>query len=189
MINVDLFNFINHNLQNSLFDIIMPFITYLGGFDSLLIICAAVFVLAILFNNDDYKKITLLCLVSLLIAGGIAVLLKNMFMEPRPFMTLSNVHLLVSENDPNSFPSGHTTSTVAVLGVLIFKYKDKLLRAILIICCFLVAFSRIYCGVHYPLDVVTGAIIGTVVSYLIYSHDDKIIHIYNKIGVMIGVKK
>ena len=189
MINVDLFNFINHNLQNPLFDSIMPFITHLGGFKAMLIICVAVFVLAVIFNKDNYKKIALLCLVSLLVAGGIAFILKYVILEPRPFVTLSDVHLLIVEDDPASFPSGHTTSTVAVLGVLIFKYKDKLLRALLIICCFLVAISRIYCGVHYPFDVIAGAIIGTVVSYLVYRYEDKVIHIYNKILVMIGFKK
>ena len=160
----------------------MPFITHLGGFDALFAICIIVILLAIIFKKKNIRNIAILCLLSLLIADGIALVLKNLFLEPRPFVALDNVRLLVTENDPNSFPSGHTTSTVAVLGFLIFRYKNKLLRAVLIVCCFLIAFSRVYCGVHYPFDVVAGAVLGALSSYFVYKYGDKIL-------VRLGVEK
>ena len=160
----------------------MPFITHLGGFEAMFAICIAVIILASIFKKRNVRNIAVLCLLSLLIADGIALVLKNLFLEPRPFVALSDVHLLITENDPNSFPSGHTTSTVAVLGFLIFRYKNKLLRAVLMVCCFLIAFSRIYCGVHYPFDVVVGAVLGTLSSYFVYKYGDKIL-------VRVGVEK
>ncbi|MBQ9026819.1 MAG: phosphatase PAP2 family protein [Methanobrevibacter sp.] len=160
----------------------MPFITHLGGFKALFAICIAIIVLASIFKKRNVRNIAILCLLSLLIADGIALVLKILFMEPRPFVALSDVHLLITENDPNSFPSGHTTSTVAVLGFLIFRYKNKLLRAALIVCCFLIGFSRIYCGVHYPFDVIAGAILGTLSAYFVYRYGDEIL-------VRLGVEK
>ena len=181
MINVDLFNYINHNLQNPFFDFIMPIITHLGGFKILIVACVLVFVLSIIYKNDNVKRIVLLCALSLLIAGGIAVLLKNAVLEPRPFVSLSNVHLLIAEDDPNSFPSGHTTSTFAVISVLMFKLRNKLWAVVLLFWGILIGFSRIYVGVHYPLDVLAGAIIGIVIAYLVYRYEDKIYDLWNRI--------
>ena len=181
MINVDIFNYINHNLQNPFFDALMPIITHLGGFKILIAVCILVLILSIVLKKDNVKKLTLLCLVSLLVAGGIAFLLKYIIVEPRPFVTLSNVHLLITEDDPFSFPSGHTTSTFAVLSVLALKLKNKLWAVVLVLWGILIGFSRIYVGVHYPLDVLAGAIIGIVTAYLVYRYEDKIYHIWNKV--------
>lgn len=171
MHNVEFFNFINHNLQNPVLDVIMPVITHLGGFVSLFLICIAVIILSVIFKKDNVKKIACLCLISLLLADGIALILKYVIYEPRPSMILEDVRLLIVEKDPFSFPSGHTTSTCAVLFTLIFKLKNRILDVILILCCFLVAFSRIYCGVHYPIDVVAGAAIGIVSAYFVYKKE------------------
>ena len=181
MINVDLFNYINHNLQNPFFDFIMPLITHLGGFEILLAACVLVFVLSIIYKNDNVKKISLLCLVSLLVAGGIAILLKHAIVEPRPYISLSNVHMLIVEDDPNAFPSGHTTSTFAVMSILIFKLRNKLWTVVLLFWCILIGFSRIYVGVHYPFDVLAGAIIGIVTAYLVYRYEDKIFNLWNRV--------
>lgn len=186
MINVDLFNYINYNLQNPFFDFIMPIITHLGGFKILIVACVLVFVLSIIYKNDNVKRIVLLCALSLLIAGGIAVLLKNAVLEPRPFVSLSNVHLLIAEDDPNSFPSGHTTSTFAVLSVLVFKFRHEFWSVVLILFGIVIGFSRIYVGVHYPLDVFAGCILGVLSAYFTYRYEDKICNFFN--GV-VGVFK
>lgn len=181
MINVDIFNFINHSLQNSFFDFIMPIITSLGGFEILIVACFLVFIFSVIFEDDNVRKIALLCTLSLLIAGGIAVLLKNAVLEPRPFVSLSNVHLLVWEDDPNAFPSGHTTSTFAVISILIFKLKNKLWTVVLIFWGLLIGFSRIYVGVHYPFDVLVGIIIGVLTAYLVYRYEYKIFNLWNRV--------
>ena len=64
---------------------------------------------------------------------------------------------------------------------LIFKYREKLLTLILVICCVLIGFSRIYVGVHYPLDVISGAIIGILSAYFVYRYWDEISQLFNKI--------
>lgn len=57
-----------------------------------------------------------------------------------------------------SFPSGHTTAAFALASVL--AYKEPRLRSVLFILAFLIAFSRIYLGYHYPFDTVAGAVLG-----------------------------
>lgn len=182
MLNVDLFYFINNGLQNPVFDFVMPFVTELGSFVAMLAACLIVFILSIIFKKQNIKKIAFLCLFSLLAAGLVAFILKALVYEPRPFITLDNVRLLVVENDPASFPSGHTTSTFAVVSLLVFKFRNNLWRVILILFAITIGFSRIYVGVHYPFDVLVGMIIGIVMAYLTYRYGDKILNLYDGIA-------
>lgn len=186
MINIDLFYFINDTLKNPLFDFLMPFVTELGSFVAMVAVCIIVILLSIIYKRPYIKRIAFLCLFSLLLADGIALILKHLILEPRPFVTLSNVHLLISENDPASFPSGHTTSTFAVLCVLIFKFRHEFWSVVLILFGIVIGFSRIYVGVHYPLDVLAGCILGVLSAYFTYRYEDKICNFFN--GV-VGVFK
>ncbi|WP_394351604.1 phosphatase PAP2 family protein [uncultured Methanobrevibacter sp.] len=186
MINVDLFYFINHNLQNPVFDVIMPYITYLGGFEFVLLFCLIAILLCIVFKKKDAKRIALLCLLSLVIAAGIGFLLKHTFTQPRPYLLVDGVRVLVAEADPNAFPSGHTLSTFSVVGFLALKMKNKLWSALLIIWGLLVGFSRIYVGVHMPIDVLAGILVGMFSAYFVYKFEDKIIKIYHDV---VGVFK
>jgi undecaprenyl-diphosphatase len=165
-INVELFYFFNHNLENPLFDAVMPCVTGAGGFICLL----AFLVLLILFakykKKETLKRIAILALVSLLFADIIVLCLKHIVNEPRPFVSLSDVHLLISENDPCSFPSGHSASTLSVVTFFILNMKDLIRKhyviadIALVIFAVAIPFSRMYVGVHYPLDVLSGALIG-----------------------------
>lgn len=179
MINIDLFYFINDTLKNPLFDFAMPFVTELGSFVAMLALCLIVIILSIIYKKPFIKRMALLCLFSLLLADGIALILKHIILEPRPFVTLDNVHLLVVEDDPHSFPSGHTTSTFAVLSVLVFKFRHEFWSVVLILFGIVIGFSRIYVGVHYPLDVFAGCVIGVLSAYFTYRCEDKLVGFVN----------
>lgn len=164
-INIDGFNFINHNLQNSVFNQLMPVITNLGGFIFLFSCCIIAVIISKVLKKEYMFKLALMCLVCLLFCDLIALVLKYLINEPRPFNTLSNVNLLISEGDPYSFPSGHTTSTFSVVTYLVLNSKK--FNWFLVSFAILIAFSRIYVGVHYPADVIAGAIIGICGAYFI----------------------
>ncbi|WP_082706451.1 phosphatase PAP2 family protein [Methanobrevibacter sp. YE315] len=160
-LNYQFFYLINNNLQNPLFDFIMPHLTNIGGFAGLLVLCIIAIILTKYYKKEKYLKIAKLCLYSLILSGIITLCLKLAIVEQRPFLTLSNVHQLVTPTEPNSFPSGHASSTLSVATVLIYEFrKNKLIVAGLVIFSILIAFSRVYCGVHYPLDVLTGMMVG-----------------------------
>ena len=69
-----------------------------------------------------------------------------------------------------AFFSAHAANSfaIATFFVLILKAKFRLFPFLLLFWALLVAYSRIYIGVHYPLDVVTGSLVGTLFGWLFY---------------------
>ena len=98
-----------------------------------------------------------------LIVGN--VVLKNVIGRDRPYWLDDTIRqgLIVKELSDYSFPSGHTQASFAA-AVSIFFYHKKW-GAAAIVLAFLIGFSRLYIGVHFPSDVVAGAILGTAFAY------------------------
>jgi len=89
--------------------------------------------------------------------------LKWLFLRPRPFEVFKGLKFQEPEFDMGpSFPSGH--SERAFSGAVILGKIYKKFRIIFIILAFLVAFSRVYIGMHYPLDTLVGAINGIIIG-------------------------
>lgn len=165
-INVDLFYFFNHNFQNPIFDAVMPIVTHFGGFKVLVVVLIIVIVYAHFKEKKTLKRITFFALIAFLCSDIVTAVLKHLVQEPRPFVTLDNVRLLITEGDPLSFPSGHTTSTFSFVTFYVLNMKKlakehyKLIDAALVIFAITIPFSRMYVGVHYPGDVLAGAAVG-----------------------------
>lgn len=97
---------------------------------------------------------------------GTNLVLKNLFQRMRPYEVVEGLTHLVHITDPNSFPSGHTTAAFAA-GVVWFRtLPARWARVLALASAFLMAFSRLYVGVHYPTDVLAGAVMGTVCALL-----------------------
>jgi len=97
--------------------------------------------------------------------SGIAVQVgKHVWARPRPALALFDVNLVDVPRFSNSFPSGHTMTAFAVaVACCVFIPR---LRWVLIPLAVLTGISRIYLGLHYPLDVVYGAGVGTVLGLI-----------------------
>lgn len=89
--------------------------------------------------------------------------IKNIICRPRPFVTYD---FTVNGHIPSgySFPSGHTTSSFAAATVIFICNKKLAIPAGLL--AFLIAFSRLYNCVHYPTDVICGAVLGIVLAII-----------------------
>ena len=167
-LNIDLFYFINNNLANPVFDIIMPHLSDCGGFLTLLAICILAILVLRHYRKERYLEIARMCLYALVLSGIIAACLKLTYHSPRPFTVLDHVRQLTVPTEPNSFPSGHTSSTTSVVTVLVWTLREnRILVGLLIAFALLIAFSRIYVGVHYPFDVLVGAAVGAVSGILV----------------------
>lgn len=97
--------------------------------------------------------------------------LKMFFRIPRPWIKDKNFTIVESaraEATGYSFPSGHTQSSVGIFGGIARWNKNKWVRGICIAICVLVPFSRLYLGVHTPLDVGVSLIIAAFLILFIY---------------------
>ena len=147
-----LFFLINQGLQNSFFDLIMPFIT-----QRYYILFALLAIPA--FIKDRRKGFFILCLslISFAIADAGANMLKHLFERPRPCQALENVRLLVGCGGSFSFPSNHAVNAFAIAATFSHFLRKTAVPMLLI--AVLVALSRIYVGVHYPSVVIAGAVL------------------------------
>ncbi len=94
--------------------------------------------------------------------------MKLWFRIPRPWLIDKNFHAMeqaIPAATGYSFPSGHTQSAVGTLGSVAYTTKYKVVRIVSIVLAALVAFSRMYLGVHTPLDVGVGILISVVLVF------------------------
>ncbi|MDY2638253.1 MAG: phosphatase PAP2 family protein [Phascolarctobacterium sp.] len=96
-----------------------------------------------------------------LINGGI---LKHLFARVRPCNVNTTIELLIKRPKGFSFPSGHSAAAFCAVGVLYGAKMKKLLWTAFVLAC-LIAFSRLYLYVHFPTDVLAGALCGFLIGY------------------------
>lgn len=97
--------------------------------------------------------------------------LKMLFRVPRPWVKDSNFTIVESaraEATGYSFPSGHTQASVGAFGAVARWNKNKLVRIVCIVFCVLVPLSRMYLGVHTPVDVGVSIAIAAVLIFGLY---------------------
>ena len=110
------------------------------------------------------KKISFLLLAAFLIDSMTLIGSKLLFNRLRPQDFFSGVETLEYEIGP-SFPSGHSERVFSGATILSAFYKN--LKPVFYGLALLVAISRIYVGVHFPLDVIYGSLNGIVIGYLV----------------------
>lgn len=155
------YNIISENLIDEPTTNILRFITLFGG-TLLLIIFALVSIIAL-----KNKKYSIAICINLIFSASVNYIIKLIVERPRPSV------LRLTEEIGYSFPSGHSMTSLAFYGFIIyllFKYqKDKnkrnIITVLLTILIILIGFSRIYLGVHYLSDVLGGFLLGGI--YLI----------------------
>lgn len=160
-------DFIQENLRSAPMDSFMVFITSLGKGGLIWFLVAAV---CLPFRRTRRVGVCIIIAVAVayLIAGGI---IKNIVDRPRPFEVAGIVQLLIDKPSDTSFPSGHTATAFATVGVLWAAWRDGrkaptgLFVVVVVLACLMV-FSRMYLYVHFPTDILAGALIGLIVGWI-----------------------
>ena len=93
--------------------------------------------------------------------------LKNYVARIRPYEVVQGLNSLVGPVGEWSFPSGHASSSFAA-AIAIYKSRPKRLGVPCVILAVLMCLSRLYIGVHYPSDVIGGAVIGGLLGLVIF---------------------
>ena len=86
------------------------------------------------------------------------------------FGTSEILHLIPGYDPPtlSTFPSGHTATAFSVGLYISILIKNRYLKLVLFLVAFLVGYSRMYISAHFPADVVTGALIGVLITLICY---------------------
>lgn len=148
------FLYLLENIRIPILNEIMLGITYLGDEIAFLVVA-----LILVWCAD---KRTGYYILSVGFLGTIASqFMKLWFRIPRPWVLDENFTILEQAREGASgysFPSGHSQSSVGTFGSIAYTTKNKILRWVCIAICVLVPFSRMYVGVHTPLDVGVGVL-------------------------------
>lgn len=156
---IGILDFIRDTFACSFLDTVMPIISLFGDKG---IFWIAVAVLLIIFKKTRKTGISMgAALLIGVIVGNL--ILKNVVARIRPYDLNTEITLLVSALSDYSFPSGHTLASFEAATVLLIR--DKRLGIPALVLAILIALSRLYLYVHYPTDVLAGAVLGTAIGF------------------------
>lgn len=135
---------------------VVKVITHLGDKGALWILIT----LALLCFRKT-RRLGILCGIAMAIGLVVTnLVIKNWVARVRPYEVIPGLNCIVGLADDWSFPSGHTTNSLACGWVLFRKAPRRWQRVCALVMAMLISLSRLYVGIHYPTDVLGGAVIG-----------------------------
>ena len=166
------FRLVNSSSANAWFDAFMPWITngrrnfaVLAGLGALAVILA--------YRQGEAARIRRAWRVVIVAAAAAGMgdflgthVLRPLIARPRPPLSLEGVRLLVGLGSHSSFPSSHAVTTMAVMTAFALGYPRGSWAFMAYAA--LIGYSRLYVGVHYPLDVLAGAALGGSLAWLLW---------------------
>lgn len=152
-------NWIQSSLRCGFLDAAMPWISRLGNAGLIWIVLTLILLLIPKYRRTG---LTLACalLLDLLCCN---LILKPLIARIRPCDVNTAVTLLIARPKDYSFPSGHTAASFAAVSALFFSRSRLWLPALAL--AVLISFSRLYLYVHWPSDVLAGALLGAVLGF------------------------
>ena len=151
--------FIQENIRNY---ILTPFFTLITN-EYFLYTILAIVLIYMFKKNKDTRRLAKETIIAFLICTALFIVLKLIFQRPRPFDAFSQLIPLVNKPSDYSFPSGHTASAF-ICAFMVYDGLPKKYSILVLILAILVAFSRLYVGVHYPTDIIAGIVL----AYIVY---------------------
>jgi len=151
---ISLFKMINHRWKCFFLDQVMPRLTHLGGTKFTLF---GLLALLLFFRSEQGGKEVAWAMV---LSQAVAHLLKRFCTRPRPYLAVPEVNLWEAlKLKDYSFPSGHTTASFTL--AVSMAVMQPALSFLVLPLAFFVGLSRVYLGLHYPSDILIGAVLGS----------------------------
>lgn len=177
-----------------LFHLINQYAGFNPYIDTIIIIAAKymplIFIFPILYlwfkKGNKNRDIALYSIYSATLGLVINFIIGLFYFHPRP-LTLNMGTSLFPYTSDSSFPSDHTTMMLSMAILLIYFKETRILGVIFVILGLIGGFSRVYVGVHFPLDIIGSIGVAFMASYIIYSFRDNLI-IINRIIEALYVK-
>ena len=165
----ELFVWVNEGMSNVFFDILLPYWR-----SKFVWFPAYVFLLSFLLINYKRQGLLVVCLLALTVGTAdytSSTLIKKNVIRPRPCHEVffqEHGKLRVHCGGGYSFTSSHATNhfALAVAVILILGQRFRRIKIPLLFWAATIAFSQVYVGVHYPIDVFFGAILGSCIAYI-----------------------
>lgn len=164
-LDIEILRNINHN-RNTALDLTFKTVTN-SVFPMAIGVPAAVTTLYLLNKDSANKQRAIIIGGTLIISSAITGLLKYSIQRERPFVTYPDIKHIKPE-DSYSFPSGHTSTAFALATSVTIAYPKWYVAAPAYLWASSAAYSRMHLGVHYPSDVLAGALIGSGSAWLCY---------------------
>ena len=171
-VDIDILRNINHN-RNTTLDPTFKTITN-SVFPVAVGVPAVVTTLYLLNKDSASKQRAIIISGTVIISSAITGLLKYTIQRERPFVTYPDINHITPE-DSYSFPSGHTSTAFALATSVTIAYPKWYVAAPAYLWASSAAYSRMHFGVHYPSDVIAGALIGSGSAWLCYQLNKRLL--------------
>ena len=182
-----IFSLINSNLNSSYLNPV--FIFFHDCHKNLLFILPLLCLWFFFIIKDKKQRLSLILLIplSIIITDQFGSYIKDFELRQRPYMSIDkkDINLLVevaikdngdykkTSSSQKSFPSNHSANIWAIALIIGHLYPN--IKRYFVFLAIMVSISRVYIGVHYPIDIMTGAMIGMLVSLLLIKIHQKLI--------------
>ena len=158
-----LFYFVNNGLSNPFFDKLMPFVTEVNSW---VLVYLVGFYFLFFKSGRKGKIVAITLIITIIITDQInSHIIKELVGRIRPCHSLPDVNLLVGCGGGKSFPSSHAANNFAAAYVITYFFRKNYFLFFSIAS--IVAISRVYVGVHYPIDIFVGALVGILIAYIV----------------------
>jgi len=153
----DLLDALQERLRHPWLDKLLGAVTHLGDL-------GAVWILGAVALFWVHRRESLLLIFGIALCALVCnLLMKPLFRRSRPFERSDEIDVLIAEPSDRSFPSGHTMASFTA-AALLYSVFGGWVGGFALLLAALIAFSRLYLGVHYPSDVLAGALFGAVLG-------------------------